>query len=982
MRTFYLFFLFIFFCLATAVSAQDRDLDEFLRREKERTDRIERTMQSVIAVFPAAPDGPAGGGSGVVISPDGYAVTNFHVIQPCGVAMRCGLPDGKVYDTVLVGVDPTGDIALVKLLGRDDFPFAALGDSDTVRIGDEAVVMGNPFLLASDYKPCISYGIVSGTHRYQYPAGTFLEYTDCLQTDAAVNPGNSGGPLFNIQGELIGINGRCSFEKRGRINVGIGYAVSINQVRYFLGDLKSGRIVDHATLNAVLETDRIGRVLIDDLTSDGELHRFGVRAGDEMVRFAGRSLDTANTFKNLLGIFPSGWQVPLAVRTNDGSRADLLVRLDPLHSEGELLKMTEEMLEPPIPPMPGPQLPEPKQQPQNGTESFSQAKPTPERKGMFVPDWAKPYYEKRRGFANYYFNRLELERTLSRWRGGVENSPSVENENWVLTGPLSDSGSYTLTIGKDAVALETSTLRTHWSPERPADSDSQTVADPLSHVSEPRGSGGLFGALYLWRQLALNDKRDFGETTYLGTAPLNGDFGKLYDVVSVIWQTASARFYFDPESGKLRLIEFYAAKDDFPCEVWFNGEQREPTTNRLLPSELEVRHGPRPYAVFPVRSLLATGFPVSGEQSSALAKKAEPQPTVPPIAADPIPAELVETVNAKVVKIYGSGGLRGLQGYQSGCLISPFGHILTVISPTLEADPLTVVLSSGRRYEGRLIEADPMLETAILKIDGENLPFFDLKAELAGPVAAVSQNTAAYGDPLSELFRFDDSLRIGDRVLAVSNPFDISTGNEPATVQQGIIAARTSLRARRGAFATPYKGPVYVVDAITNNPGAKGGALVLRDSGRFLGLIGKELKNAENNTWLNYVLPAREISERIQSRLQPQTETERKPINLFVADEKRPLEPLPSEAERVLRSWGIVLVPNVSDRTPPFVDAVRPESLAAKLGVRPDDLIVMFNGRLTVSRTALEQRILQREDDEPAQLTLERDSELIEVKIE
>ena len=87
-------------------------------------------------------------------------------------------------------------------------------------------------------------------HRYQYPAGTLLEYTDCIQTDAAINPGNSGGPLFDAEGRLIGINGRGSFEKRGRVNVGVGYAISINQIKNFLGRLKSGRIVDHATLGA------------------------------------------------------------------------------------------------------------------------------------------------------------------------------------------------------------------------------------------------------------------------------------------------------------------------------------------------------------------------------------------------------------------------------------------------------------------------------------------------------------------------------------------------------------------------------------------------------------------------------------------------------------------------------------------------------------------------------------------------------------
>ena len=151
---------------------------------------------------------------------------------------------------MIVGIDPTGDVALIKLLGREDFPAAELGDSDLVRAGDWCFAVGNPFLLATDFQPSISYGIVSGVHRYQPPAGTLLEYTDCIQTDAAINPGNSGGPLFDAQGRLIGINGRGSFEKRGRVNVGVGYAISINQIKKFLGCLHSGRIVDHATLGS------------------------------------------------------------------------------------------------------------------------------------------------------------------------------------------------------------------------------------------------------------------------------------------------------------------------------------------------------------------------------------------------------------------------------------------------------------------------------------------------------------------------------------------------------------------------------------------------------------------------------------------------------------------------------------------------------------------------------------------------------------
>ena len=233
--------------------------------ESQRIAVMAKVKDCVLAIF--VPSGQ-GGGSGVAITADGYALTNFHVVHECGPAMKCGMADGRLYDAVLVGIDPTGDVALIKLLGRDDFPHAELGDSDQVRVGDWVFAMGNPFLLATDLQPTVTHGIISGVHRYQYPSGTILEYADCLQTDASINPGNSGGPLFDDQGRLIGINGRGSFEKRGRVAVGAGYAISVNQIKNFLGDLHSGRVVDHATLGAIFSLDSDGRVVVSDIVEN------------------------------------------------------------------------------------------------------------------------------------------------------------------------------------------------------------------------------------------------------------------------------------------------------------------------------------------------------------------------------------------------------------------------------------------------------------------------------------------------------------------------------------------------------------------------------------------------------------------------------------------------------------------------------------------------------------------------------------------
>src|SRR5205807_3818879 len=135
--------------------------------------------------------------------------------------------------------------------------------------------------------------------RYQYPAGTLLEYTDCIQVDASINPGNSGGPLFSMDGELIGINGRGSFEKRGRVNSGVGYAISINQIKNFLGHLRAGIDTDHATLGATVKTvegddDPTPRILVQAMFDDCDAFRRGLQPDDELVEFAGRPVTSVN----------------------------------------------------------------------------------------------------------------------------------------------------------------------------------------------------------------------------------------------------------------------------------------------------------------------------------------------------------------------------------------------------------------------------------------------------------------------------------------------------------------------------------------------------------------------------------------------------------------------------------------------------------------------------------------------------------------
>ena len=305
-------------------------------------------------------------------------------------------------------------------------------------------------------------------------------------------------------------------------------------------------------------------------------------------------------------------------------------------------------------------------------------------------------------------------------------------------------------------------------------------------------------------------------------------------------------------------------------------------------------------------------------------------------------AAAISATQPKIVKIFGAGGVAGLEPYQSGFLISAEGHVLTVWSYVLDTDYLNVTLNDGRKFEGKLVGANPQLELAIIKIDAHQpLPYFNLA-------------NSATAEP-------------GTRVLAFSNLFGVAVGDEAASVQHGVIAAKTRLDARRGTFETPYHGPVYVIDAITNNPGAAGGALT-NGRGELLGMLGKELRNALNHTWLNYAIPSDQligsVDQILSGKPRPPAETNRH-------------QPLAGGVD--LGRLGISLVPDVLEKTPPFVDEVLPGSPAATADVRPDDLVLFVGEHLVQSCRSLAEELARLEPTSEVKLVLMRGQDLVEV---
>ncbi|UUO08969.1 trypsin-like peptidase domain-containing protein [Blastopirellula sp. J2-11] len=546
-------------CFAAAFLGTFASLDaappqEVLDAENARIAAVEKATRSAVCVFAGA----AGGGSGVLISSDGYAVTNYHVADPAGSFMKCSLSDGQLYDAVIVGIDPVGDVALIKLQGRDDFPAAEIGDSDKVEVGDWCFAIGNPFLLATDMQPTVTWGMVSGVGRYQYPSGTLIEYTDCIQTDASINPGNSGGPLFNRDGQVIGINGRISIEKRGRVNVGVGYAISMNQVMNFLGYLKSGRVVDHATLGATVSTDSEGEVIVTNILDTSDAYRRGLRYGDELVSFGSKPVTTVNGFKNALGIYPRGWRVPVGF-FRGGERHDIIVRLAGVHSREELLAKIQKSVAPPSPDGSHPE------------DHDEEAKP--------VSDELKKLFKARSGYANYHFNLEQRDRTWQAWKRGDDSSLDV----WKVAGQLADG---------DAAQIELSPLKVTASVAG-RDSTIEIEGDLTSKL-EPAGSGGLLLALHAWQRLQLQGLEKFGEVSYLGTAPLDS-IDERFDVLIGLYDAIETRFYFAPQTGDLIAMEMFPEADSDPCELRF--QEYDDFEGVRLPTKIIIRRGDQIYNI-------------------------------------------------------------------------------------------------------------------------------------------------------------------------------------------------------------------------------------------------------------------------------------------------------------------------------------------------------------------------------------------------
>jgi len=597
----------------TASAARAQAPAEVLKGQADRVSVIERIKPSVVAVFAR---GGQGGGTGVLISDDGYALTNFHVVQPAGPTPQCGLPDGVLYDAVVVGIDKVGDVALIKLLPKKEgakFPAAVIGDSDLVREGDWSIAMGNPFLLATDFTPTVTFGLVSGVHRYQYPAGVLLEYTDCIQVDTSINPGNSGGPLFNMKGELIGINGRGSFDKRGRVNSGVGYAISINQIKNFMGHLKAGIDTDHASLGAVVTTQTeqsgLGRMVVTQILEESDVARRGLDFEDELTSFGGRQITSVNHFKNVLGLYPRGWRVPLEYRRGQ-QRKEMLVRLMGVQrkqaggpEDGQPMP-PERPIQPPDQPGKPPRVPG---QPAPGKL------PIPKKPAGPTGPGAK-FYEAKAGFANYWFNRQERDRLLGAFHKHADLLGS--RADWTIEGTVRLKKLRTESKVKIEVRDEKSADGKSAKPrvklaidQFPYELEPLNVNQELVALRMPESSGGLMAALYVYRHLLTTGVKGFGTDIHHGGHepfyPPPSDGKTVSSLASLRVETEVlntrhgpflAKWFFSPEDQKLLGFELRMDENEDPCEVYFSDYRT--VSGKSLPHRMQVLYNDGHYGTF------------------------------------------------------------------------------------------------------------------------------------------------------------------------------------------------------------------------------------------------------------------------------------------------------------------------------------------------------------------------------------------------
>jgi serine protease Do len=277
-----------------------------------------------------------GQGTGFIIHPDGYALTNHHVVEGATrIRVRVG-GGAEEVNAVVIGDDPRTDVALIKLEGNRKWPAIPLGNSDTLNVGDFVLAIGNPFGLSQS----VSTGIISAKSRRDIaPSGRQGLY-DFLQTDASINPGNSGGPLINMAGEVIGINSAVNAAGQG-----LGFAIPINLVKQLVPDLKQKGRVDRAWIGVQIRRvtpelakglglERSRGALVASVVESGPGWKAGLKPGDVITKFDGKLIEDSSDLPLLASVAGVGRAVPVEL-LRDGALRSAKVTLGELPKDDQ-----------------------------------------------------------------------------------------------------------------------------------------------------------------------------------------------------------------------------------------------------------------------------------------------------------------------------------------------------------------------------------------------------------------------------------------------------------------------------------------------------------------------------------------------------------------------------------------------------------------------------------------------------------------------
>jgi serine protease Do len=280
-------------------------------------------------------------GSGVIVSSDGYVLTNHHVIDGAE-EITVELTDGRSFSAKLVGSDAASDLAVLKIDGTS-FPALSLGNSDQVRVGDVVLAVGNPMGVGQT----VTMGIISAKGRATGLGDGSFE--DFLQTDAPINQGNSGGALVNTRGELVGINSQILSPSGG--NIGIGFAIPANMAQNVFQSLITDGRVHRGMLGVTVQTvtddvarslrlESIGGALVSSVQPDGPADKSGIERGDVITSIAGVKVTDSNSLRNHVAALKPGTKAPIVV-VRDGREQTLTATLGELPSQAAEATPTE-----------------------------------------------------------------------------------------------------------------------------------------------------------------------------------------------------------------------------------------------------------------------------------------------------------------------------------------------------------------------------------------------------------------------------------------------------------------------------------------------------------------------------------------------------------------------------------------------------------------------------------------------------------------